>query len=78
MAAWKELTPTAANTHWDPVTESAWIYDGTNFWTGDNPQAIQARGAYAKSKGLAGMFAFSLENDDSSATLLHAMTDSLG
>ncbi|MER5356046.1 glycosyl hydrolase family 18 protein, partial [Kitasatospora sp. NPDC002551] len=35
LAAWKELNPTAANTHWDPVTESSWVYDGTNFWTGD-------------------------------------------
>ncbi|GAA3011459.1 hypothetical protein GCM10020229_23700 [Kitasatospora albolonga] len=78
LAAWKELNATAATTHWDPVTESSWVYDGTNFWTGDTPQAIQARGAYAKSKGLAGMFAFSLENDDTSATLLNAMSASLG
>ena len=77
LAAWKELAPTAADTHWDPVTETSWIYDGTNFWTGDTPQAVQARGAYARSKGLAGMFAFSLENDDASGTLLHAMTASL-
>ncbi|MFE9426550.1 glycosyl hydrolase family 18 protein [Kitasatospora sp. NPDC006697] len=76
-AAWKELNPTAAQTHWDPATESAWIYDGTNFYTGDNPQAIAARGAYAKSKGLAGMFAFALENDDSSTSLLTAMANSL-
>ncbi|MFB7556099.1 glycoside hydrolase family 18 protein [Streptomyces brevispora] len=78
LAARKELNPTAAQTHWDPVTESSWIHDGTNFWTGDTPQAIKARAAYAKSKGLAGMFAFSLENDDASGTLLNAMTDSLG
>ncbi|MEU8510503.1 glycosyl hydrolase family 18 protein [Kitasatospora sp. NPDC048722] len=77
LAAWKELTPTAANTHWDPVTESSWVYDGTNFWTGDTPQAIQARGAYARGKGLGGMFAFSLENDDASGTLLNTMDDSL-
>ena len=78
LAAWRELTPTAANTHWDATTESSWIYDGTNFWTGDTPQAVQARGAYAKSKGLAGMFAFSLENDDNSGTLLNAIASSLG
>ncbi|MFJ9517518.1 glycosyl hydrolase family 18 protein [Kitasatospora sp. NPDC101801] len=77
LAAWRELTPTAATTHWDPVTESSWIYDGTNFWTGDTPQAVQARGAYAKSKGLAGMFAFALENDDNAGSLLNAMSTSL-
>ncbi|ROQ63428.1 chitinase [Streptomyces sp. 840.1] len=78
LAAWKELNPTAAQTHWDPVTASSWIYDGTNFWTGDTPRAIEARAAYAAEKGLAGMFAFSLENDDASGTLLNAMTGSLG
>ncbi|WP_405007891.1 glycosyl hydrolase family 18 protein [Kitasatospora purpeofusca] len=77
LAAWKELNPTAANTHWDPVTESSWVYDGTNFWTGDTPQAVQARGAYARSKGLAGIFAFSLENDDAAGTMLNAMNSSL-
>ncbi|RKE18480.1 glycosyl hydrolase family 18 protein [Streptomyces sp. TLI_171] len=78
LASWRELTLTAQNTHWDPVTESTWVYDGTNFWTGDNPQAIQARAAYAKSKGLGGMFAFALENDDDSSTLLNSIYNSLG
>jgi len=78
LAAWKELNPTSSQLHWDPVTESSWIYDGTNFWTGDTPQAIQARAAYARTKGLAGMFAFSLENDDASGTLVNTMADSLG
>ncbi|MFJ1752737.1 glycosyl hydrolase family 18 protein [Kitasatospora sp. NPDC088134] len=77
LASWRELTLTAQNTHWDPVTESTWVYDGTNFWTGDDPKAIQARAAYAKSKGLAGMFAFALENDDNSTTLLTTLYNSL-
>ncbi|WP_405363007.1 glycoside hydrolase family 18 protein [Kitasatospora sp. NBC_00085] len=59
------------------ATETSWVHDGTNFWTGDTLQAIQARGAYARSKGLAGMFAFSLENDDASGTLLNAIDSSL-
>ncbi|MFF0392378.1 glycosyl hydrolase family 18 protein [Kitasatospora sp. NPDC004615] len=78
LASWRELTLTAQNTHWDPITESTWVYDGTNFWTGDDPKAIQARAAYAKSKGLAGMFAFALENDDNSGTLLNSIFTSLG
>ncbi|MFF9641300.1 glycosyl hydrolase family 18 protein [Kitasatospora aureofaciens] len=64
--------PTAAQTHRDPVTESSWAYDGTNFWTGDTPQAVGARGAYAKGKGLGGLFAFPLENDDASGTMLNS------
>ncbi|MFJ5925765.1 glycosyl hydrolase family 18 protein [Kitasatospora sp. NPDC092948] len=78
LASWRELTLTAQNTHWDPITESTWVYDGTNFWTGDDPKAIQARAAYAKSKGLGGMFAFALENDDNNNTLLNTIYSSLG
>ncbi|WP_254897706.1 glycosyl hydrolase family 18 protein [Kitasatospora sp. NA04385] len=78
LASWRELTLTAQNTHWDPVTESTWVYDGTNFWTGDDPKAIQARAAYAKNKGLGGMFAFALENDDNNSTLLNTISSSLG
>ncbi|MFD8480015.1 glycosyl hydrolase family 18 protein [Kitasatospora sp. NPDC059673] len=78
LAGWRELALTAQNTHWDPITESTWVYDGTTFWTGDDPKAIQARAAYAKSKGLAGMFAFALENDDNSGTLLNTLFNSLG
>ncbi|WP_435059775.1 glycosyl hydrolase family 18 protein [Streptomyces sp. bgisy060] len=77
LASWKELNPTAATIHWDPVTESSWIYDGTNFWTGDTPQALRARGDYVRAKGLAGMFAFALENDDAAGTLVNAMIDGL-
>ncbi len=81
VAFWKELVATgktgAANVHWDPTTQSSWIYDGTNFFTGDTPQAIAARGAYATSKGLGGIFAYSLEADDPSGTLVKAMTSSM-
>jgi chitinase len=81
VAFWKELVATgktgSANVHWDPTTQSSWIYDGTNFFTGDTPQAIAARGSYATGKGLGGIFAYSLEADDPSGTLVNAMTSSM-
>ncbi|MFE0461944.1 glycosyl hydrolase family 18 protein [Kitasatospora sp. NPDC058965] len=81
VAFWKELVATgktgSANVHWDPTTQSSWIYDGTNFFTGDTPQAITARGSYATTKGLGGIFAYSLEADDPSGTLVNAMTGSM-
>ncbi|MEU6972168.1 glycoside hydrolase family 18 protein [Kitasatospora aureofaciens] len=71
------INPAAAQIHGDPVTRSSWVYDGTNFWTGDTPQAVRARGAHARGKGLGGLFAFSLENDDASGTMLNSMANSL-
>ncbi|WP_228718287.1 glycosyl hydrolase family 18 protein [Kitasatospora acidiphila] len=81
VAFWKELVATgktgSADVHWDPTTQSSWIYDGTDFFTGDTPQAIAARGTYASGKGLGGIFAYSLEADDPSGTLVNAMTSSM-
>ena len=81
IADWKELAAkgltTGSTVHWDPTTQSAWIYDGTNFYTGDTPQAITARGQYASSNGLGGIFAFSFEGDDASGSLINAMNSSM-
>ncbi|MFG2693768.1 hypothetical protein [Kitasatospora sp. NPDC048407] len=60
-----------------PTTRSAWIYDGTSLWAGDASRAIAARGAYATSKGLGGIFACSPEGDDPSGTLVNAMAASM-
>ncbi|WP_042431433.1 glycosyl hydrolase family 18 protein [Streptacidiphilus anmyonensis] len=81
IADWKELAAkgltTGSTVHWDPTTQSSWIYDGTNFYTGDTPQAITARGQYATTNGLGGIFAFSFEGDDASGSLINAMNSSM-
>ncbi|MBF9072424.1 glycosyl hydrolase family 18 protein [Streptacidiphilus fuscans] len=81
IADWKELAAqgltTGSTVHWDPTTQSSWIYSNGDFYTGDTPQAIAARGAYATANGLGGIFAFSFEGDDSSGSLIHAMTGSM-
>jgi chitinase len=82
IADWKELasaglTSNSSDDFRDPATSSAWIYDGTNFYSGDTPQSIAAADAYAKAQGLGGVFAWSLDEDDSSSTLLNAMTSGL-
>jgi chitinase len=76
-AFYKELESaglTGSDVHWNSTTDAAWSYDGSNFYTGDTPTSIATRAAYAKSDGLAGMFAFSLEGDDASGTLINALT----
>ena len=65
--------------HWDSTTGAAWIYDPStdSFYTGDTAQSISTKGTYVTSNGLGGMFAYSLEGDDSSSTLLNALGSSL-
>jgi chitinase len=71
------LTSNASDNFFDSTTQTAWIYDGSNFYTGDTPQSIAAKTAYIKSNGMAGAMMFSLDADDSNATLLKAIASGL-
>jgi chitinase len=71
------LTGNASDNFFDSTTQASWIYDGTNFYTGDTPQSIAAKDAYIKSEGLAGAMVFSLDADDASGTLMSAVANGL-
>ncbi|HEX3788002.1 MAG TPA: glycoside hydrolase family 18 protein, partial [Pseudonocardiaceae bacterium] len=78
---YKELTGTVdnpADTFWDPVSQSAWFYDGTNFWTGESAQSIKARTDYVHCNGLAGTMMFSMYDlNDPANTLFNDVTGDL-
>ncbi len=71
------LTSNASDNFFDPVTQASWIYDGTNFYTGDSPQSIAAKTSFIKSNGMAGAMIFSLDQEDSGDTLLNAIANGL-
>jgi chitinase len=50
----------------DDANGAVWKYDGTTFWSYDDPQLIQAKGQYVKSGGLGGLMMWSLDGDDGS------------
>jgi chitinase len=72
------LAGNSSDTFFDPASQAAWIYDGTNFYTGDTPQSITAKTSYIQNKGLAGAMMFSLEDEDAADTLLNAIVNGLG
>jgi chitinase len=59
----------------DSVTKAFWIYNGTNWWSYDDPTAITDKMNYIKSKGLGGAMAWELDGDD--GTLLTAVASGL-
>jgi len=71
------LTGNANDNFFDPTTQASWIYDGTNFYTGDTPQSISAKTTYIKNNGLAGAMMFSLDGEDAGDTLLNAVANGL-
>jgi chitinase len=67
----------AADTYWDPVTQSAYFYDGNNFYGGESLQSIQARADYAHCNGLGGFMMFSLYDLDPGTTLFNAAVNDI-
>ncbi len=50
----------------DSTNGAVWKYDGSTFWSYDDPQLIQTKGQYVKSNGLGGLMIWSLDGDDGS------------
>ena len=59
----------------DSTNGAVWKYDGSTFWSYDDPALIQTKGGYVKSRGLGGLMMWSLDGDD--GTLVSAMQTGL-
>jgi chitinase len=52
------------------TTQEPWLYDGTNFWTYDDPIALLCKTFYVRSKHLGGVMAWDLSGDMPNGVLL--------
>lgn len=66
---YKVLAPRNAPKFYHPITKQLWTYNGTEFWSFDDPVVIATKAAYVNNLGLGGLFAWSLDGDDANATL---------
>ncbi|MER5322555.1 glycoside hydrolase family 18 protein [Streptosporangium roseum] len=57
----------------DLRTGAAWIYDGNEFWSYDDPTTVAQKAAYIRLKGLGGSMMWSIDQDDSKASLTSAL-----
>ncbi|MEU7588695.1 glycoside hydrolase family 18 protein [Micromonospora sp. NPDC049230] len=55
--------------HRDLRAGHAWLFDGTTFWTYDDPAVVLQKMLYIRRAGLAGAMIWSLDGDDDNATL---------
>jgi chitinase len=67
---YKVLAPRNAPKFYHPMTKQLWTYNGTEFWSFDDPVVIATKVAYARNLGLGGLFGWSLDGDDAAATLV--------
>jgi chitinase len=55
----------------------AWLFDGSTFWTFDDPVVMRLKTAYIKRRGLGGAMVWSLDGDDPDGTLIAAIAGGL-
>ncbi|MFI9816993.1 glycoside hydrolase family 18 protein [Saccharothrix variisporea] len=63
--------------HRDPKAGHAWLFDGTTFWTWDDPVEIKRKGRYVAERGLGGAMIWSLDGDTADGELIRALRDGL-
>ncbi|MGC4879190.1 glycoside hydrolase family 18 protein [Micromonospora sp. DT43] len=69
---YKQLKTLAGNgytVHRDLRAGHAWLFDGTTFWTYDDPAVVLQKMLYIRRTGLGGAMIWSLDGDDDNATL---------
>lgn len=57
----------------DTATGALWLYDGSQWWSYDDATLLTQKTGYIKDNGLGGAMIWSLDGDDSNATLTKAL-----
>jgi chitinase len=63
--------------HRDSISQSPYLFDGSHFWTYEDPTSIKFKMTYVKNQQLAGVMIWNLEQDLSDGTLLKAVASGL-
>jgi chitinase len=73
----KNLPGQAFTVYRDWRAGHSWLFDGTTFWTYDDPAQILQKTAYIRAEGLGGSMVWSLDGDDEHATLTRTISAGL-
>ncbi|MBO3751274.1 glycoside hydrolase family 18 protein [Streptosporangiaceae bacterium NEAU-GS5] len=70
---YKVLAAKPGKRYRDILTGSLWLYNGTDFWSYDDPGTLLEKAAYIRLKGLGGSMMWSIDGDDTKASLTSAL-----
>ena len=74
---YKKVVSKSGTRFFDPAAGAAWLFDGRNFWSYDDPQVLAVKTAYIKANGLGGTMVWSLDGDTSTGALTTAIDTGL-
>ncbi|MET8148042.1 glycoside hydrolase family 18 protein [Actinoplanes sp. NPDC049668] len=73
----KALPAQGFKLHRDWRSGHSWLFDGTTFWTYDDPAQVLQKTAYIRGEGLGGAMMWSLDGDDERASLTRTISAGL-
>jgi chitinase len=78
-AAYNSIVNIQSNfkTYRDSITQSVYLFNGSHFWTYDDPTAIKFKMTYVKNQKLGGVMVWNLGQDLSNGTLLKTVATGL-
>ncbi len=65
-------TPAPFTLFRDPRSQAPWLYDGSTFWTFEDPVSIRFKAAFARDQQLGGVMIWELGEDTPDGALVHA------
>jgi chitinase len=74
---WKVLKNLAWASYVDANARAQWIYNGTTFWSFDNPALVTEKMSYVKAQSLGGAFFWEFSGDDVQGTLVNTISTGL-
>ncbi len=69
--------PTAFTLYRDPHSQAPWLYDGSTFWTLEDPVSIRYKASAARQIGLGGIMIWELGEDSDTGDLIKAAAQGL-
>jgi chitinase len=73
----KQLLVSGFTRHEDTSAGAAWLFDGTTFWTFDDPPIMSAKAEYVRRNGLGGIMFWELSGDTPDGELISAIANGL-
>ncbi|MFC3550979.1 glycosyl hydrolase family 18 protein [Lysobacter cavernae] len=74
---YKVLKNKPGTIHTDTNARATWKYDGNTFWSYDTPEMVTEKMSYVKAQNLGGAFFWEFSGDDSTGTLVNAISNAL-
>jgi chitinase len=71
----KGLVDDGFTRYWDRKAQAAWLFDGSTFWTLDDPQVMRSKARYVRHNRLGGLMFWELSGDTPNGELIAALAD---